>query len=84
MHELLQRRHVVAAPLADVPGITSDTQSDVGLALVLSKLTELTVGVNELRAAQATAITKQDLQEFHEKSSLEFKAFFCISNRAVA
>ena len=75
MNELLQRRHVVAAPLADVPGITSDTQSDVGLALVLSKLTELTVGVNELRAAQATAITRQDLQEFHEKSSLEFKAF---------
>ena len=38
MQELLQRRHEVAAPLADVPKITTTTQSsDVGLALVLSK-----------------------------------------------
>ena len=71
IQELLQRHHEVRAPLADVPEITPNTNSDVELALVLSKLTELTVGVNELRAA----VTRQDLQEFHVKSSLEFKAF---------
>ena len=75
MNELLSRHHQVAAPLPDVPEITPTTPSDVGFALVLSKLTELTVGVNDLRAAQATAVTRQDLQEFHVKSSLEFKAF---------
>ena len=42
---------------------------------VLAKLTELTVGVNELRADRANQVTRQDLQEFHEKSMFETKAF---------
>ena len=83
MNELLQRRHQVAAPVASVPEITSNTQSDVGLALALSKLTKLTIGVNELRPAQATAVTRQNLQEFHEKSILEFKAFVASRTKPV-
>ena len=39
----------------------NDFIQDVGLALNRFKLIELTIGVNELRAAQATAITRQDL-----------------------
>ena len=42
--------------------------------MVLAKLTELTVGVNDLRAHQATAVTRADLQEFHEKARLEYNA----------
>ena len=45
------------------------------LALVLAKLTELTLGVNDLRAHQATAVTRADLQEFHDKAKLEYNAF---------
>ena len=46
-----------------------------GINLVLSKLTELTVGVNELRASQASVVTRADLKEFHEKANAETRAF---------
>ena len=75
MQELLTRRSPAPAPLSTPVPITVETPPADGLALVLAKLTELTVGVNELRACQASAVTRADLQEFHEKASAEHKAF---------
>ena len=57
MQELISRRAPVPAHLAEATPITVETPPADGLALVLAKLTELTVGVNELRARQAFAMT---------------------------
>ena len=70
--EFFTRHGAAPTPLAAVP-VPPDAES--GLDLVLTKLNELTVGVNELRASQATAVTRADLQEFHDKSNAETRAF---------
>ena len=70
--EVLARPRDAPPPLA-APEVAQDVPE--GLGLVLSKLTELTVGVNELRAAQASTVTRADLQEFHEKSNAETRTF---------
>ncbi len=72
INELLVRPRGVPQPLA-VPEPVQDASG--GLNLVLSKLTELTVGVNELRASQASVVTRADLKEFHEKANAETRAF---------
>ena len=74
MEELLARHRDVPSPL-EVPRPSSTAaSSDDNVALILAKLTELTVGVNELRASQAHAITRSDLQEFHKAFNAEHKA----------
>ena len=74
MEELLHRRRDTLAPLVVPEPPAASLSSDGNLAMVLAKLTELTVGVNDLRAHQATAVTRADLQEFHEKARLEYNA----------
>ena len=75
MEELLTRRREIPVPLEAPVAPASSSSSDDNLALVLAKLTELTVGVNDLRAQQSSAVTRADLQEFHEKASSEHKAY---------
>ena len=72
--EVLARPRDAPPPLA-APEVAQDVPE--GLGLVLSKLTELTVGVNELRAAQASTVTRADLQEFHEKCNPETRPSSC-------
>ena len=54
-----------------IEGAAHHVPLDSPLELVLSKLSELTIGVNELRACQANAVTRQDLQEYYERSNAE-------------
>ena len=72
VNDVLKQRREAPAPL-ELP-LEPGPGADQGLVLVLSKLSELTTGVNELRANQATAVTRSDLEEFHERASQETRA----------
>ena len=48
-------------PLEVPRPLSTAASSEDNLGLILAKLTELPVGVNELRASQAHAITRDDL-----------------------
>ena len=74
MEKLLARHRDVPSPLKVPPPLSTAASSDDNLGMILAKLTELTMGVNELRASQAHAITRDDLQEFHKACSFEHKA----------
>ena len=72
MEELLHRRRETPVPLMASEPPAAASSSEDNLDLVLAKLTELTVGVNDLRAHQASAVTRADLQEFQDKARLEY------------
>jgi hypothetical protein len=72
VNDVLKQQREAPAPLA-LP-LAPGPDADQGLVLVLSKLSELTTGVNELRANQATAVTRSDLEEFHERACQETRA----------
>ena len=75
MQELLAKRHEVRSQLEALRLMLAATSADDNLALVLAKITELTVGVNELRVSQATQSHAVILHDFYKAFNLEHKAF---------